>query len=33
MVKATRAGDDVSYAAPSGRRWQSGFGWKRRWRS
>jgi hypothetical protein len=33
MVKATRAGDGVSYAAPSGRRWQSGFGWKRRWRS
>ena len=33
MVKAIRSGDDASYPAPSGRRWQTGFGWKRRWRS
>ena len=33
MVKAIRSGDDNSFPAPSGRRWQSGFAWKRRWRS
>jgi chromosome segregation ATPase len=33
IAKATRSGDDVTYPAPSGRRWQTGFGWKRRWRS
>ena len=33
MAKAVHSGDDTSYPAPSGRRWQSGFGWKRRWRS
>ncbi|MDP9130964.1 MAG: hypothetical protein M3N35_11310, partial [Candidatus Binatota bacterium] len=33
MVKAIRTGDDISVPAFSGRRWQSGFGWKRRWRS
>ncbi len=33
MVKAIRSGDDASLPVPSGRRWQSGFGWKRRWRS
>ena len=33
MVKAIRSSDNVSAPAQSGRRWQSGFGWKRRWRS
>jgi hypothetical protein len=33
IAKALRSGDEVSYPAPSGRRWQTGFGWKRRWRS
>ena len=33
MGVASRAGDDASLTAPFGRRWQSGFGWKRRWRS
>jgi len=33
IAKAIRAGDDVGQPAPSGRRWQTGFGWKRRWRS
>jgi chromosome segregation ATPase len=33
MVKAIHSEDDVNYPAPSARRWQTGFGWKRRWRS
>jgi chromosome segregation ATPase len=33
MAQAIRSGDDVGYPAPSGRRWQTGFAWKRRWRS
>ncbi|MGZ8478467.1 MAG: hypothetical protein ACXW6K_10285 [Candidatus Binatia bacterium] len=33
MVNAIRSSDNVSAPAQSGRRWQSGFGWKRRWRS
>ncbi|MGZ8529160.1 MAG: hypothetical protein ACXW6J_00655 [Candidatus Binatia bacterium] len=33
MVNAIRSSDNVRAPAPSGRRWQSGFGWKRRWRS
>ena len=33
MVKAIRIGDDNGISALSGRRWQTGFGWKRRWRS
>jgi len=33
MVNTIRSGDDNSFPAPSGRRWQTGFGWKRRWRS
>lgn len=33
IAKAIRSGDDVNYPTPSARRWQTGFGWKRRWRS
>ncbi|HWL73413.1 MAG TPA: hypothetical protein VNQ74_06045, partial [Burkholderiaceae bacterium] len=33
LVVAGRTPDDASLTAPFGRRWRSGFGWKRRWRS
>jgi len=33
IAKAIRPGDGAALAVSSGRRWQTGFGWKRRWRS
>jgi ParB family chromosome partitioning protein len=33
LAKAIRSGNGASFPVASGRRWQSGFGWKRRWRS
>jgi hypothetical protein len=33
MVDAIQRGEDISYPASSGRRWRTGFGWKRRWKS
>jgi len=33
LVKEIHSGAQASYPPPSERRWQTGFGWKRRWRS
>jgi chromosome segregation ATPase len=33
MVKAIRNGNNHDHSMPPPRRWHSGFGWKRRWRS